>query len=102
MAGATRFQAFYEVALPMAKPGVIAIGVFGYAVSWNAYTVPRILMTNSEKWPLTIGVHTFIEQFEVQWGEIMAASTMILIPSFLFVYFLQQYLLRGFRMGDIG
>jgi len=101
MAGASRFRAFYEIALPMAKPGMIAVAVFAYAGSWNAYTIPRVLMPDSSKWPLTVGVYSFVQQFDTSWGAVMAASALILIPSFLFVFFLQKYLLRGFRAGGI-
>lgn len=101
-AGASRFRAFYDVALPMAKPGMIAVAVFSYAVSWNSFTMPKVLMITESKWPLTIGVHSLTQQQHVFWGQIMAASALIIIPAFLFVFFLQKYLLRGFRAGGIG
>lgn len=102
MAGASRFRAFYEIALPMAKPGVIAIAIFSYALSWNEYTIPKILMPETNKWVLTVGIDSFVQQNQVLWGHIMAASTLMLIPSFLFIFFLQKYLLRGFRAGGVG
>lgn len=101
-AGASRFRAFYEVALPMSKPGMIAVAVFSYAVSWNAYTMPKVLMVTETKWPLTIGIHSLTQQQTVYWGQIMAASALVILPAFVFVYFLQKYLLRGFRAGGIG
>ncbi|WP_137285368.1 carbohydrate ABC transporter permease [Halorussus salinisoli] len=101
-AGATRFQAFYDVALPMAKPGMIAVAVFSYAVSWNSFTMPKVLMISESKWPLTIGVYSFTQQQHVYWGQVMAASALIILPAFVFVFFLQKYLLRGFRAGGIG
>lgn len=102
MAGASRFRAFYEIAIPMAKPGMIAVGVFSYAVSWNQYTIPLVIMTDASKWPLTVGVTSFSNANQIMWGQVMAASAMVILPSFLFVYFLQKYLLRGFRAGGIG
>lgn len=102
MAGASRFQAFYEIALPMAKPGMIAIAVFSYAVAWNSFTIPQVLLTSNENWVLSIGMFSFIVQNRVLWGQLMAASALAVIPSFLFVYFLQKYLLRGFRAGGVG
>lgn len=99
MAGASRFRAFYEIALPVAKPGMIAIAVFAYEVSWNAFTIPKVLMQDSSKWPLTIGVHTLTLQHHVFWNQIMAASTLIILPSFLFVYFLQRHILQGFKIS---
>jgi multiple sugar transport system permease protein len=102
MSGATRFQAFRDVALPVAKPGVIAIALFGYAVAWNSFTIPLILLPSNERWPLTVGIQFFQTQHGVVWGQLFAASILMLIPSFLFVYFLQKYLLRGFRLSGIG
>lgn len=102
MAGASRFRAFVDVALPMAVPGTIAVAIFAYAVSWNAFTIPLIIMSDPERWPLTVGVFTFMEQNVVEWGAIMAASSLIVLPALLFIYFLQRYLLRGFRAGGIG
>lgn len=101
-AGASRFRAFYDVALPMSKPGMIAVAVFSYAVSWNAYTMPKVLMVTESKWPLTIGIHSLTQQQTVYWGQVMAASALVILPAFVFVYFLQKYLLRGFRAGGIG
>jgi multiple sugar transport system permease protein len=102
MAGATRFRAFYEIALPMAKPGMIAVAVFSYAIAWNEFTIPTVLLVDSEMWVLTLGLFSYTVQNTVLWGQLMAASAMTIIPSFLFVFFLQSYLLRGFRAGGIG
>lgn len=101
-AGASRFRAFVDIALPMSVPGIIAVAIFSYAVSWNAFTIPLIIMSDPNLWPLTVGVFTFVVQNMIQWGAIMAASSMIVLPALLFTYFLQRYLLRGFRAGGIG
>lgn len=102
MAGASRFRAFYEVALPMAKPGMVAVAVFSYAVSWNEFTMPSVLLVSNESWVLTLGLYSFTQQNQVLWSQLMAASALTVLPSFLFVYFLQHNLLRGFRAGGIG
>lgn len=100
--GTTRFGAFYDIALPMAKPGMMAVAIFSFAVSWNAYTIPKILITDRSSWVLTIAVDQFIQAESISWGPIMAASSLMLIPAFVFVYFLQTYILRGFKAGGIG
>lgn len=102
MAGASRFRAFYEIALPMAKPGMIAVAVFAYAISWNEFTIPQVLMNDSDMYVITQGIYRLSIQNKTLWAEIMAASTLTILPSFLFIYFLQKYLLRGFRAGGIG
>lgn len=99
--GCSRFQAFYEVALPLAKPGMIAVAIFSFAIAWGAYTIPTILLTSNSKWVLTLGLYSFTQQESVLWGQIMAASTLLVLPTFFFVYFLQKYILRGFRATRI-
>jgi len=99
--GATRFEAFKDISLPMAKPGMIAVALFSYAVSWNEYTIPKVLMSDRELWPLTVGIFTFSEGQRVFWGQIMAASVLIVLPAFVFVFFLRQYLLEGFRTTGV-
>lgn len=95
--GCSRFQAFYEIALPLAKPGMIAVAIFSFAIAWGAYTIPTILLTSNSKWVLTQGLYSFTQQESVLWGQIMAASALLVLPTFLFVYYLQKYILRGFQ-----
>jgi multiple sugar transport system permease protein len=99
MAGASRFRAFYEVALPVAKPGMIAISVFAYQVSWNAFTIPKVLMQEEARWPLTVGLYTLTQSHFIFWNQMMAASTLIILPSFVFVYYLQRHILQGFKIS---
>lgn len=102
MNGAPPFQAFYDIALPLAKPGMIAVAVYSYAVAWDQYTIPLIIMSEPSRWVLVQGLDSFTELHTIQWGELMAASVLTILPAFFFVYFLQKYLLRGFRAGGIG
>ncbi|MFB6251755.1 MAG: carbohydrate ABC transporter permease [Halobellus sp.] len=99
--GCSRFQAFYEIALPLAKPGMIAVAIFSFAIAWGAYTIPTVLLTSNSKWVLTLGLYSFTQQESVLWGQIMAASTLLVLPTFFFVYYLQKYILRGFRATRI-
>ncbi|WP_336021625.1 carbohydrate ABC transporter permease [Halobellus salinisoli] len=99
--GSSRFQAFYEIALPLAKPGMIAVAIFSFAIAWGAYTIPSILLTNSSNWVLTLGLYSFTQAESVLWGQIMAASTLLVLPTFFFVYYLQKYILRGFQATRI-
>lgn len=98
MSGATRFEAFLHVALPMAKPGILAVSIFAYASTWNAFTIPLILAPSPEMYPLTVGINEFQRQATVDWGAIMAGVSLSIIPSILFVYFLQKHILEGFKM----
>jgi multiple sugar transport system permease protein len=102
VSGASNFQAFYEIALPQAKPGIVAVAIFAFAVSWDDYTIANILLPVPNHQTLPPGIYnTFMQGLAVSWGEIMAASVFLIVPGFIFVYFLQKYLLEGFQIGQM-
>lgn len=100
--GASRLRAMRDVAIPMALPGIIAVSIFSFAISWSDFTFANLLLTDEAMKTLPIGMLGFIEQQAVNWGLIMSASVMMALPAFLLVYFLQSYLLRGFSVGGLG
>lgn len=102
VAGASRFRTMVDVALPIAKPGIVAVGIYSFAVSWNEYTLPKILMPGADNYVITTGIQAFTEQNTVMWNQIMAATFLASLPAFLFVYAFQKYLLSGFDPSDIG
>lgn len=97
MMGASRFQAFKEIVLPQAKPGVVAVSIFVLSTTWNQFTLPRILLTDLDKYVLTVALDNFQGQTRILWPEIMAASTIAILPALLFMYLMQDYLLKGFE-----
>lgn len=101
VAGASRFQAFVDIALPMAKPGIIACAIFSFAVAWGDYTFALIIMSDLSMFPITVGLErSFLAggQF-VNWPMLMAGSSITVIPPLIFVFFLQKYFLAGFSAG---
>lgn len=98
--GASRKRAFFDIALPKAMPGITAVAIFAFAVSWNDFTMSNILMRETSMRTLPRGVLTFSQGYTIDWGLLMGANFFIAIPPFLLVYFLQKYLLQGFRVAN--
>jgi multiple sugar transport system permease protein len=102
MAGATRFQAFKDVALPMAKPGMIAVAILAFAFAWGDYTMALILVSNLDMFPITVGIErSFFAGGQIDWGLVLSASTVAIVPPLLFVYYLQKYYVHGFSAGGM-
>jgi multiple sugar transport system permease protein len=102
MAGATRFQAFKDVALPMAKPGIIAVAILAFAFAWGDYTMALILMTDLNLFPITVGIErSFFAGGQIDWGLVLSASTVAIVPPLLFVYYLQKYYIHGLSAGGM-
>lgn len=103
MAGATRFQAFKDIALPMAKPGIIAVSILAFAFAWGDYTMALILMTDLDMFVITTGIEaSFFAGGQIRWGLVLAGSSVALIPPLVFVYFLQKYYIHGMAAGGMS
>lgn len=102
MAGATRFQAFKDVALPMAKPGIIAVSILAFAFAWGDYTMALVLMTDLDMFVITTGIEaSFYAGGQIHWGLVLAGCAIALAPPLVFVYFLQKYYIHGMAAGTV-
>lgn len=102
MSGATQFQAFKDVALPMAKPGMIAVAILAFAFAWGDYTMALILMSELDMFPITVGIErSFFAGGQIDWGMVLSACTVAIVPPLLFVYYLQKYYVHGFSAGGM-
>ena len=102
LCGYSRPRAFFEVALPHAKPGVIAIAIWAFGMSWNDFTFALLLLSDLQVQTLPIGILAFLEQNTIFWGQMMAAVSLISIPPFVVVFTLQSYVLKGFSVGGMS
>jgi multiple sugar transport system permease protein len=100
--GASRMEAFIDVILPQAVPGIISTSLFTFILAWNEYLYALVLVNTEEARPLTTGVMTMlISSFNIEWSLLMAASVMMSVPVIVIFAFLQRFLTRGFGAGGI-
>ena len=99
--GASRFRVFYEIVLPMAMPGIIAVGIFSMIVAWNDYLFARIFINSIQNLPLTVGVMLFFEGVHINWGLMMASAVMMTIPMVILFIAVQRHLVAGFGAGAV-
>jgi len=100
--GATRMEAFIDVILPQALPGIISTSLFTFILAWNEYLFALVLVNTDEARPLTTGVmNMLISSFNIEWSLLMAASVMMSLPLVIIFAFLSSYLTRGFGAGGV-
>ena len=100
--GASRLEAFVDVVLPQALPGIISTMLFTFILAWNEYLFALVLVNADAVRPLTTGVMTMlVSGFNIEWSLLMAASVLMSLPLIVILAFLQSYLVRGFGAGAV-
>lgn len=100
MDGATPHQAFRQICLPVALPGIAAVAILSFLFSWNEFLFSLVLAGSDLK-TVPIGLYSFIGYQQIQWGELSASAVLMLVPVLLFVGIFQRQLIRGLTMGAI-
>jgi ABC-type glycerol-3-phosphate transport system permease component len=99
--GANRFQTVLHVVLPLALPGVIATSIFTFILAWNDYIFARILISADELKTLPVGIADLYNASVVDWGMIMAAGLLVLMPVLGVFFVIQKYMVAGFGAGAV-
>ncbi|MEM9628725.1 MAG: carbohydrate ABC transporter permease [Pseudomonadota bacterium] len=99
--GCTRFSALWRVIFPLTLPGMAATLGFVFTAAWSELLFALMLINSEEKMTFAVGLLTFVSKFSVDWGQMMAAAVLALIPACLFFAFIQRYLVQGLTAGAV-
>ena len=100
--GNSRLGAFVKILLPLAAPGLVATSVFAFITSWNEYIFARVLLNDQAKQTVTVWLSYFQgTSRNVDWGALMAASTLTAIPVVIFFLIVQRKIAFGLTAGAV-
>ncbi|MFE6970427.1 carbohydrate ABC transporter permease [Isoptericola sp. NPDC057653] len=89
--GCTRFRALWRVVLPPALPGVMAAAVFTIIQVWEEFLYANTFIDTDAKRTLSVGLNSLIGEFTTDWGRLLAAGVLVMIPVLLVFGYLQRY-----------
>jgi multiple sugar transport system permease protein len=98
--GASTWQVLRKIVLPLLLPGLSVVLVMTFLWTWNEFLFSLILTLNRAT-TVTVGASFFVTAWGVRWGEISAAIVMSLLPTLVFTFFVQRYLVSGLTLGAI-
>lgn len=101
MDGASEFRIYWQIMLPLAKPALLAVGLFQFIASWNDFIGPLLYLTNQSQYTLSLGLQQFQSRQGTEWGQLMAVSTMITIPIIVLFFFMQRVFIQGITFSGI-
>ncbi len=99
--GCTRAQALWKVILPLTLPGLGATLGFVFTAAWSEVLFALMLVRDEDRMTFPVGLLNFVSKFSVEWGQMMAAGVLALIPSCLFFAFIQRFLVQGLTSGAV-
>jgi len=100
--GAGDLRILWHILIPLLKAPITVVGVFAFIDYWSAFLWPLIAINDAQLATIPLGLQMFAGERGTEWGPMMAAVSMSVIPSFLLVAFLQRQLEKGVALGAFG
>jgi multiple sugar transport system permease protein len=95
------YQIWAKIMLPLSKPALSTLTIFTFVTTWNDFLGPMIYLTKTELKTIQIGLRMFISQYSAEYGLIMAASVVALIPVLIVFLALQRFFVEGVASSGI-
>lgn len=100
--GCNEWQAFRHIVLPLAAPGLAAASAYIAIVTWADLVFARTLNSKPDNWVVTVGLQSFTGEYLVEWGALMAASAVSLLPMLILFLLLEPFLVKGSTQGSLA
>lgn len=100
--GASRLRFLFQILVPVSMPAIVAFGVFSFVSAWNQYLWPLVVTQSTAMRTVQIGVGMFrSEQEATSWGLVMAATSILVVPSIVLFVATQKQFVRGLIMSGV-
>jgi raffinose/stachyose/melibiose transport system permease protein len=99
--GLSEYRIFFEVVVPLVRPVIATVAVFSMIPIWNDLWFPLILSPGEQTRTVTLGVQQFIGQYSVQWGSVLAALSVAILPVLVMYVIFSRQLIRGITAGAV-
>jgi raffinose/stachyose/melibiose transport system permease protein len=99
--GATLFETFTKVVVPIVKPGLLSLALIAFLFSWQEYLLPLVVIQDETLKPLTVGAATLQGRYGVDYGGIAAAGIIAFAPIVVLFLVLQRSFVRGLTAGAV-
>ncbi len=100
--GASEWQAFTRIIIPLAAPAMAVTAIFAFQRYWNAFLWPLVILQSPDKFTLQVGLsYIYNSEFGTNYGLLMSGAALASIPMILFFFTFQRYFMQGLRVGAV-
>lgn len=101
MDGASEWRTFWTIVLPLAKPGLAALGIFTFMNVWNSFLWPIIVLNSAELYTLPVGLKTLQDANLASFKLLMSGAAVAAIPMIIVFILFQRYFVKGLTLGGV-
>jgi multiple sugar transport system permease protein len=99
--GCSRLRIFFQIIVPLAKPALITLGLFTFIGTWSDFTWPLVVLSDSTKYSITVGLSLYRDQQWLQYDRTFAASTYATLPLIILFLIGQKYIIGGISLTGL-
>jgi len=99
--GCRPLRIFTTIVLPLMQPALVTSCLLTIMTIWNDFLGPFYLLSDSDKWTVTVTVFAYIGKFNTNWGSVFADITIVIVPILVFYFLLQRYIVEGMTAGAL-
>jgi multiple sugar transport system permease protein len=99
--GATEWQTFRMIVIPLARSAVITVAVFAFLAGWGDFIFALTILNGSGIEPITLGIYTYLGNYSTDWGAVMAAGVFAMVPAAILLVVAQRYIATGLTAGSV-
>ena len=99
--GANKLQSFVRIVLPLVMPGIVATAIYTFINAWNEFLYSLILINSTDKMTVSVALKSLQGSEILNWGDMMAASALVVVPSVIFFMFIQNKIAGGMTDGAV-
>src|SRR5262245_38815309 len=99
--GASEWQTFRLIVVPLARSAVITVAVFAFLAGWGDFIFALTILNGTGIQPVTLGIYNYLGNYSTDWGAVMAAATIAMVPAAVLLIVAQRYIATGLTAGSV-
>ncbi|MFZ2057357.1 MAG: carbohydrate ABC transporter permease [Acidimicrobiales bacterium] len=99
--GASEWQTFRRIVIPLARSALITVAVFAFLNGWGDFIFALTILNGATIVPITLGIYTYLGNYVTDWGAVMAAGAFAMVPAAVMLVVAQRYIASGLTAGAV-
>jgi multiple sugar transport system permease protein len=99
--GASPFQVYWRIYLPLMAPALVAVGVYALLLAWNEYLYQYLLLSSTDRMTVAVMINQFFDSDEAPWNYMMAIAIIYSLPPIAIYFALRRFMVAGLTMGGV-